>query len=227
MTQFKNHLSNAILIIPRGIHYLIYCTYTNLLDILYAFKSPILLKYKILSFLFETIFDIYIMIFKHRELKKDGALTYGSTPLHTAIKIIGQVANSKTKSFLDLGSGRGNLVFTAALGHKLESTGIELIESHIYFSKLMATIFRKYPITIEKKDFIKEVIPQSDIIFASNTCFPPFMEILLTQKLEVMPKGTTIISLSAPLKSDKIKIYDQKQYLFSWGKGTVYFQKVI
>lgn len=211
--------------IPRGIAYLFYSSYTNILDLIYTLPKPALLKYKILSFILETVYDISILLFDRDKLKKTGALTYGSTPIHTALAILKKVVTEDTKTFLDLGCGRGNFVFTSALGFNLKSTGIELIDTHITFTNLLKTIFRKFPITIKKGDFIKESIPQNDIIFVSNTCFPPFMEMLLTQKLEAMTKGTVIISLSAPLKSENIEIFDQKEYLFSWGKGTVYFQR--
>jgi phospholipid N-methyltransferase len=193
------------------------------MDILSALPKPALFKYKILSYIFEIFYDLFLLISRKNDYKNTGTLTYGSTPIHTANNILSKVVTNKTKSFLDLGCGRGSFVFTAALGYNLEATGIELIDSHIKFIKLLLTIFRKAKINIIKNDFIKEPIPKSDIIFVSNTCFSPFMEILLTQKLESMPKGTIVISLSSPLISEKIEIFDENKYLFSWGKGTVYF----
>ncbi|OGH95620.1 MAG: hypothetical protein A2X42_00470 [Candidatus Margulisbacteria bacterium GWF2_38_17] len=206
---------------------MLYTACIQTIDCIYVLLiKPKFVIYKTLSLII-AIFTIPLLWSKEKDIETNPAFTYGSTPVFSAYNILKQAGAKSGMTFLDLGSGRGNLVFVAALGFEMNSIGIEIQNRHYRISKFIYNLMKNSKVTLLKENFLTSKLPNADIIFISNTCFPSFTEILLTKKLENLKIDTILLSMSAPLLSEKIKTQAVRTYLFSWGKGTVYFQRIV
>lgn len=222
--NFFNHLNNQI---QSSITLIIAALYTLVLQIIDTLATvvfyPRLLPYKLLSLL-GALFGLPLIWHLDRDSQTD-SLIYGSTPLFTAMRILHSAGAEQKKSFIDLGSGRGALVFAARIGWGMAASGVELQTKHLWFSQTYQKLLRLDKILFAQADLLKYPVESGGILFVATTCFPEFMEILLTKKLEKLTMNTVVVTLSSPLKSDQFDLFSTQRLWFSWGRGTVFFQR--
>ncbi|EDO45397.1 predicted protein [Nematostella vectensis] len=136
---------------------------------------------------------------------------YGETSFDLVAQMIREVPMGREKTFIDLGSGVGQVILqVAASGNVKECFGVEKADTPARYAKEMDRCFRKWmhwfgktykPFTLVKGDFLdekmRERLTTTDIIFVNNFAFGPSVDHQLKERFSTMKDGSMIISSKA------------------------------
>lgn len=194
-------------------------------DIMLSFRYPKLCR---LLFLFFTYYPLGPWLFiKNNMREKSPDLIYGETPFFTAKKILEWAKVTSSDRFLDLGSGRGHIVFIAAALFGMQSEGIEIVGGLTRIAKIIADKLHINNVTFHHGNFIECDFSKYTVIYLAGTTFNKKTINDIAQKIKDLPQETKIISLSSPFKNDLLRFIDSNSFYFSWGKTNVYLQQRI
>lgn len=161
--------------------------------------------------------------------KREGDFVYGETPFWTADQLLKWAEIKPGGTIWDLGCGRGSLLFFGAIRFDLSAIGIDLIQLYPRVGKLISRKLNLEKMTWMEANFLDvdfSTLPSPNLVYVAGTTFSEKTIEALSSKLEMLPAGTKIISLSAPLSSKRFEVLDQKKFWFSWGKATAYLSEV-
>lgn len=156
-----------------------------------------------------------------------GDLTYGETPFWTARKILLWSGAKGRETLWELGCGRGSLVFLAAIHFGMRAVGVDVSPLFARIGELISGKLRLNRVTWKEGDFLKidfNELPEPDFVYLASTTFSWPTMLALTEKLEALPPGVKVISLSAGLPSKAFRQIDEKEFWFSWGRATAHLQ---
>jgi len=173
-----------------------------------------------------TGFDISLKNRKKRGIS-DKAFTYGEITFDSLARILDQAGTGRGGAFYDLGSGTGKVVIAAALlGNFDKAIGIELLEDLFQISQEIAEKFRMLTksstdITFINSDFMTHDFSDATVIYIASTCFTTEFMDSLAIKLETLPPGSKVITLTKELHSENLTQIHKGAYPMSWGDTTV------
>ena len=158
-------------------------------------------------------------------LREDDELTYGESVYGSLKTLFTPYINESHKTFCDIGSGLGKVVFFSDRVLGLNSVGIECNSTLVRVSNFLAKglFFKRSSFLVQ--DF-KTSMPKADIYLSPNTCLRTDSLAILGGELNCSKPGTLIFSISTPLPIKNADIIGEHLVLFSWGKATVYVQRV-
>lgn len=133
---------------------------------------------------------------------------YGETRHPVINDIIKRLSIKENQTFLDLGSGIGNVVLQVAMQTRCKSYGIELLEIPHSFARAQLAEYRSRmsmygrtasTVHLSKGDFLEDervskIIGRVDVVFVNNYAFESDMNHRLMQLFLSMREGATIIS---------------------------------
>jgi len=157
--------------------------------------------------------------------KSDFTLSYGEIEFNYFAKILHLVKPKPSDTFVDLGSGAGKAVITAALLYPFKKCiGIELLpELHHASLKVKAKLEKNIRDKVDfmQGNFFEFDIKQADCIFVNATGF--FGEDLdsLKHYLHDMKPDARLIISSKLMPEDSFKLIHQGFYAMSWGMSRV------
>jgi hypothetical protein len=156
-------------------------------------------------------------------------LIYGETPCGTLHAILQDAGITAQDHFVDLGCGRGLTVFFVHLHWGIAATGVEIIPSFVHRAR---RIQRHLQLT--RLDFVQEnvawVLPQQipgTIFYLASTTWEDSLLEKVAARLDLLPVGVRVITLSVALPSSCFQVRQIKEYKFSWGQTTVFFQEKV
>jgi hypothetical protein len=157
-------------------------------------------------------------------------LIYGETFCSTIEKILLELNPKPNDCFVDLGCGRGMAVLFVRLFLKIPAIGVEVIPTFIKRARKIAQWLE-----IEQVEFIREnlswiteeEINRGTIFYLAGTTFEDELLAKITSRLELLPEGVDLITLSEEINSSKFELIKVKSYHFSWGRTDVYFHKKV
>jgi [histone H3]-lysine79 N-trimethyltransferase len=148
-----------------------------------------------------------------------------------------------SSTFIDLGSGVGNVVLQAALATGCDSWGIEQMENPAKLAKAQVREFRARcamwkvrpgQVHVIHGDFIvsteiSQAIQKADVVLVNNQAFQPQLNDSLVMRLLDLKDGARVVSLKRlgpPPKSQTHNTYDPKNILrqatkYEYGSGCV------
>jgi len=173
------------------------------------------------------------------------ALTYGEIDFNSFADILERLDIHQGDTLVDLGSGTGKALVTAALlfaPRLARIHGIELLSS-LYAP--CCEVIGKLRVLLESDVAYKEHLSckvtcelgnilatertamdwaVADVIFMNSTLFEPALMVALCQLASLrMRSGTRVITLTRPFPNlSQWKIVDQRQYRMSWGTATCF-----
>ena len=150
--------------------------------------------------------------------KSQTEITYGETPIVTAMYLLWRAGCNRTSSVLDLGAGRGR-VLLAARYLRASCKGVELLASHV--SQVQSTL-ASIQAALEHGDAANTDMRGATHIFLAWTCFSERTRRDLSQRLLSLPDGTRVIALNWSVEQPGFRIVARGQVLCSWGV-TPYF----
>jgi SAM-dependent methyltransferase len=157
-------------------------------------------------------------------------LIYGETPCSTIKEILQQLEITSQDHFFDLGCGRGLNVFFVNRYFQIPATGIDVIPTFIKQAKALANSLKLTEVKFERENLAwltMDQIGHGTIFFMAGTAFDDALLAKITLRLELLPKGVRLITLSDALSSELFHVTAVKRYHFSWGKTDVYFHEKI
>lgn len=156
--------------------------------------------------------------------KEDNELTYGESVYGSLDTLFDIYQTPQHAIFCDIGSGLGKAVLFADKCRKLTSIGVEIKSPFISVSRILSKVFLFKRSTFLLQDF-REDLPSADIYLSPNTCLSQGTLQSLTDQLSSKP-GSIVFSISEPLPFQKSELLGKHSVFFSWGKATVYVQRV-
>ncbi len=154
--------------------------------------------------------------------------TYGETPLGTLDKILQQTGISKTDHYLEAGCGRGRGCFWVNHAYGIPATGIDVVPTFIQKANWVKGVSNRHEVTFLEQDMLEADYSKATVIYLYGICFDtPFIQSFV-DRMEEMPSGTKIITVSYPLSDytkkplfEVMRVFPAK---FTWGKADVYVQ---
>lgn len=152
------------------------------------------------------------------------AQDYGETPFFAWEKICIHFGLQPHERFIDLGCGRGALVFFSGLVIGCNATGYDCQQEFIAVAN---KISNKNPkLKFECIDLLVDPIAYADTYYLCGTCFSDDVLKRCIQYIAINYPSSRVLSTSFPLKSYKAgegyKITNELEVTFPWGVTTVY-----
>jgi hypothetical protein len=161
------------------------------------------------KFLFANalLFLLYLFCNPYRYCRKflqnkgeENIYAYGETPLETLDLIAENCPVKPIDTWLDLGSGRGQGTIYITAQRRCKGLGIDQIERFVRRANWTARL-TGLPATFLTLDILDAPFDQATVVYLYGTAWPDATLSLLEEKMQKLPKGARIISISAPLKT--------------------------
>ena len=151
---------------------------------------------------------------------------FGDTPWFTAQDILREAELGADDNFVDLGSGRGKMVFMANMFFHCPATGIELLPTYIKVARRIARRAGCSGVSFLQQDFLSADLSQATVIYvcAAALCEETLDDVLLL--VNTMKSGARFITVGWRPQKPQLDFLKEKEYIFSWGREIVYFQRV-
>ncbi|MCB1113313.1 MAG: hypothetical protein KDK62_00975 [Chlamydiia bacterium] len=180
------------------------------LSLLYFFKNP-----------FRVSKSFWV------EKGADEVDVYGETPLVTLDKIAARAALSKEDTFFDLGMGRGKgaLFIKHKVGCKV--VGLEIIPNFVKKAERVKRFFGLKDIWFLLKDLTVADLSRGTVFYLYGNFLSDETLLELGKKLDELPKGTKVISVSFPISdyTHNFKVQESFEGEFPWGKTDIFISK--
>lgn len=161
-------------------------------------------------------------------------LIYGEIDFDSFAQILEFINPDENTIFYDLGSGTGKPCIAISLLYEIKkAVGIELLPDLCQIAKDIYKKLKEIQPEINEIEYRCENILESDfsdgtLIFTQATCFSDETLEIINKKIEEMNKGTKIVIITKPLKSDKLKLIFENSMKMAWGIGTTrIYEKII
>lgn len=163
---------------------------------------------------------IYFFCNPYRICRKRGEV-YGETPLTTLHRIVEKCNVQASDCWLDLGSGRGRGSFWVAQFVGCPVQGVEKIPFFLQIAKSLARLFRFRNLSFSAQlDF-----SSATVVYCYGTSWPEEQIDFFLQRMEALPKGARLISISFPFSETIFSPPIEFPVSFPWGDTTAYLQK--
>jgi hypothetical protein len=153
----------------------------------------------------------------YRICRKRG-LVYGETPLSTLHKIADACHLTSTDVWLDLGSGRGKGCLWISAFAGCRAIGVERIALFAFVSRWLAKISR-LDATFESDDIFQTDFSRATCVYLFGTCLSEREIARLAKKMEALPLGARVVSISSPLPGWGFTSFP---VAFPWGETQAY-----
>jgi hypothetical protein len=175
--------------------------------------------------LLDTAISFSALLFNpYRLLRKRGSV-YGETPLETYRRIAAFCDIRPSDTWLELGSGRGRGCFWMGLFIGCRSVGIERVAPLVYFSKLLSLAHSK--VRFVRGDLKDADFSSASCVYLYSTCMSEKELQSVTKKMEKLPKGAKVVTISSPLPTnEKIALSGTFPVRFPWGDSMAYLHIV-
>ncbi|CUI16390.1 conserved hypothetical protein [Candidatus Protochlamydia naegleriophila] len=180
----------------------------------------------LLSYLFNNPFRIskqFLMSKGEQEV-----YTYGETPL-TALDVIAkQCRLSISDTVFELGCGRGRTCFW--LNHFLgcQVVGVDYVPAFIEKANRVKAKFHVQGVDFRLENFLETDLSDATVIYLYGTCYPATFIKQLIKRLESLPRGTKVITVSYALADFQpaVSFEVSKRFAvrFTWGVADAYLQ---
>ncbi|HIB66042.1 MAG TPA: class I SAM-dependent methyltransferase [Phycisphaerales bacterium] len=143
-----------------------------------------------------------------------GEFSYGETPGVTFLEILRLSGLKQGSTVLDLGSGRGLGVLTAALnGYK--GVGLEMAGEYLNRARAVA---QRVGVEVEflQGDMLTLDWPESHLYFINSTAFPKAFRQSLVRRLEELAPGSLVVTYDWALH-DGFKLLIERRLPVTWG----------
>lgn len=210
--------------------YFIYKFYDFIFILKYWFKHPVLFKIDSRLFLKFFLFSAYRYHnkFFHVQLKEKNHPPYGETLISSWIYILKRLNIDSTSSIVDLGSGRGRILFWSSVVLGINSFGLEIISTFSKFSSYLKEIYNIKNLHFVNCDLFNTNIPITEYIYCYCTAWDDETMMDIAIWLSSLKNKPKIITVSNKLSSyvDSFDIIDSFDVEFGWGKACVYVQEI-
>ncbi len=144
-------------------------------------------------------------------------LTYGETPLVTAIVMMRAAGVRRGSVVFDPMAGRGRFLLAARL-LGAQARGVEIVEENAYFA---APILARAGIELVQGDGALTDFSDATHAFVCWTCSSDQTRTAIGTALSTMKPGGKVLSVTWLVDVPGFKTLWSRRYLFTWGRGDV------
>ncbi|MHB2016404.1 MAG: SAM-dependent methyltransferase [Candidatus Xenobia bacterium] len=154
-------------------------------------------------------------------------LIWGETPCITLEAMLRRVQAGPGDVLVDLGCGRGLTVLFAWLRFGMPARGYDVVQTFIARARQVADELGLGPhqVAFHCQDFTAAEIGGGTIYFVPWTTFPEAVKTTIVQRLEPLPPGVQVITLTAAIPSPLFRRIASELHEFSWGLATVWYHE--
>lgn len=193
------------------------------------YSDPTFLKID-LSLLLSYLFNNPFRISKRFLMSKgeQDVYTYGETPLTALDYIAKQCHLSMNDTVFELGCGRGRTCFW--LNHFIgcEVIGVDYVPAFIERANRVKTTCHVQGVDFRLENFLETDLSDATVIYLYGTCYPATFIKQLIKRLEILPRGTKVITVSYALAdfqpATSFEVNKHFSVSFTWGMADVYWQ---
>lgn len=180
------------------------------------------------SYIFKSPYRISKNFLKSHHATEINA--YGETPLLTMELIAKECGLTSDDTVFELGCGRGRTCFWLHHFIKCRVVGVEFIPEFVKKANQIVNFFQLDSINFQLEDMMQTDLSEATVIYLYGTCLDEATISVLIEKMEKLPSGTKIITVSYPLTE-----YAQKPFLevmkifpakFTWGNTEVFLHLI-
>jgi hypothetical protein len=147
---------------------------------------------------------------------------YGETPL-TTLKQMAEKAQLTSKDrWVELGAGRGKGCFWIAHFVGCQTVGVEWVPSFVRKARWLKAFFRMKGLSFELKAMEEADFSSATVVYLYGTCLSEEVISLLAKKMEALPKGARVISISYPIESPSLVVKQTFEVSYPWGDTIAY-----
>ncbi|MFC1755736.1 methyltransferase domain-containing protein [Thermoproteota archaeon] len=157
--------------------------------------------------------------------KESSGLTYGELMYASLRRAMKYVTINENSIFLDLGCGKGKLVFFVRQCYNIPSIGIDIIPTFIKTAQHRVTNKKYKAIRFIEQDFLEHKLPPATIVLVSATCMNDHDIQTLKQHFNALDPGAYVLSTSSPIEMPDFKLIKELMVPFTWGWGHIYVQQ--
>lgn len=145
-------------------------------------------------------------------------LTYGETPVVTAVRALRAAGVDASSRVLDLGCGRGRVLLAARLlGARAE--GLDMLESHVDAAREpLAAIGADVRVGLAEESRLEGVTH----VYVAWTCFSTETRARVVAHLRTAPPGLRVVVLNHRVDDDAFALVASLTLLCSWGRVPAY-----
>ncbi len=199
--------------------------FLSTLHIRYYFISLRLLIIDIIFFLYDILVIIPNVLTWYRHAHQPSEFTYGEISYWGINKAFNDIPKTKLNSFLDLGSGKGKLVFFTSLVFNMNTIGIEINKSFVKFAKYLKLLFNVNNAAFIHTNITNYTLPDVDVYFFAGTCFSQETLNHIKHQLHQKTHHFYIVSISNPFQKEDYRIMSHYNVPCSWGATSLYLQE--
>ncbi|WP_068466583.1 SAM-dependent methyltransferase [Candidatus Protochlamydia phocaeensis] len=158
----------------------------------------------------------------------DNVYTYGETPLTTLDLIARRCHLSLSDTVFELGCGRGRTCFWLNRFIGCQVVGVDYVPAFIERAQAVQAKWRVKGVEFRLENILATDFTGATVIYLYGTCYSASFISLLARRLESLPKGAKVISISYPLTDYQTKplfeVVSSFSAPFTWGAAEVYLQ---
>ncbi|MBI2376846.1 MAG: class I SAM-dependent methyltransferase [Deltaproteobacteria bacterium] len=140
-------------------------------------------------------------------------LTYGETPLVTALWVLRKLGVGRGRAFVDLGAGRGRVVLAARwLG--ADAAGVELAEEHV---RAVKPSLERAGARLSVGDATKVGWTQPTDVYVNWTAFAPATRARVLDRLVELPLGSMVACPTFPIERAELALVFTVRAPLTWG----------
>jgi len=153
----------------------------------------------------------------YRVCRKRGSV-YGETPPASLSRIASFCKLTPEDVWLDLGAGRGKGCFWIASFIGCRAVGIEEAPLFVWVAQWIGRISGLKRVSFLKSDWKEADFAKATCVYLYSTCMEEDELTRLTKKMEALPLGAKVVSVSAPLPKNPYLHYTGSfPLIFPWG----------
>lgn len=157
-----------------------------------------------------------------------GDFRFGETPYFTALEILKEARLEPGETLYDMGSGRGKMVFTAALAFRARAVGVELLTTYQRFARKIQKALRlEREVEFRLDDFTLVEVFDADVVYIAGSIFESDTRAELLALVDQLQPGSRWISVGWASEHPLLELESARERLFSWGFETVYQYRVL
>ena len=156
-----------------------------------------------------------------------GDFRFGETPYATALEILKQCGLKAGETLMDLGCGRGKMVFTAALACGARAIGVELLPTYWKIAgKIRDRMGLQELVEFRLEDFTLVEVFEADVVYVAGSIFAPETKQELLAMVEQLQPGCRWVTVGWDCQHPLLELTAEKELLFSWGYEVVRHYRV-
>lgn len=157
---------------------------------------------------------------------EDESFFFGETPYDVAADICAEAGLGAADTLVDLGCGRGKMVFTAHLARGCRAVGVDLLPTYIIHGQAIARAEHLGAVRFERTSVLDIELDDATAVYVNGWTFSDDLAGGLQARISMLADDTWWISVGRPWRHRRLSLVKQRRYPFSWGYADVFFYRV-